>query len=61
MEPRYIIPLAGMIISNAMNACALTMSRLSNDLSANTLAIETSLSLGKSWRVASRGYRNNFV
>ncbi len=54
---RYIIPLGGMIISNAMNACALTMSRLSTDLSTHTLAIETSLSLGKSWRTASRGYQ----
>jgi len=54
---RYIIPLGGMIISNAMNACALTMSRLTTDLYTNSLAIETSLSLGKSWRVASREFQ----
>jgi len=40
-----------------MNASALTMSRLSNDLNTHTLAIETSLSLGKGWRVASREFQ----
>jgi putative ABC transport system permease protein len=55
-EARYVIPLGGMIIGNAMNASALTIDRLASDISNNRLAIETSLSLGKSWRVASQKY-----
>ena len=54
---RYIIPLGGMIISNSMNASALAMTRLTADLRANALAVETSLALGKSWREASRGFQ----
>lgn len=54
---RYVIPLGGMIISNAMNASALAMTRLTSDIRTNALAIETSLALGKSWREASRGFQ----
>ncbi|MDF1544424.1 MAG: iron export ABC transporter permease subunit FetB [bacterium] len=56
MEARYIIPLGGMIIGNSMNATALTLDRLTSDVKNNRLAIETSLALGKSWRVASVGF-----
>ncbi|NOY87854.1 MAG: iron export ABC transporter permease subunit FetB [FCB group bacterium] len=55
-EARYIIPLGGMIIGNSMNASALTIDRLSSDIRNNRLAIESSLSLGKSWREASGKY-----
>jgi len=51
-EARYIIPLAGMIIGNSMNVSALAVDRLTSDIRGNRLAIETSLALGKSWRVA---------
>ena len=54
---RYVIPLGGMIISNSMNAAALTMNRLTSDIRGSSLAIETSLALGKSWRQASRGFQ----
>ncbi len=53
LEARYIIPLGGMIISNSMNASALTIDRLASDLKGNRLAVETALALGKSWREAS--------
>ncbi|HQL24712.1 MAG TPA: ABC transporter permease, partial [candidate division Zixibacteria bacterium] len=56
---RYVIPLGGMIISNAMNAAALAMTRLISDLRAHTLAIETALALGKPWREASRGLQRD--
>ena len=56
LEARYIIPLGGMIIGNSMNATALVLDRLVSDIRSNRLAIETSLSLGKSWRLASAGY-----
>jgi len=59
LEARYIIPLGGMIIGNSMNASALTIDRLASDIRSNHLAIETSLSLGKSWRTASIKYTRN--
>ncbi|MFC1475347.1 ABC transporter permease [Candidatus Zixiibacteriota bacterium] len=52
-EARYIIPLGGMLIGNSMNASALCVDRLCSDIQGNQLAIETSLSLGKTWRMAS--------
>jgi len=55
-EARYVIPLGGMIVSNSMNASALTVNRLVADLRTNRLAIETSLSLGMTWRKASHRY-----
>lgn len=55
-EARYVIPLSGMVVSNSMNASALTVNRLVTDLRDNRLAIETSLSLGLSWRKASQKY-----
>lgn len=55
-DARYVIPLAGMIIGNSMNASALTADRLSSDLKNNRLAIESALALGKGWRVASKKY-----
>ncbi|MCK5125568.1 MAG: iron export ABC transporter permease subunit FetB [candidate division Zixibacteria bacterium] len=55
-KAQYMIPLGGMIIGNSMNCSALVMERLYSDISGNKLAIETSLSLGKSWQDASRTY-----
>ncbi len=56
-EARYVIPLSGMIIGNAMNASALAVERLASDIRSNRLRLETSLALGKSWRSASRDYQ----
>lgn len=60
-EARFIIPLSGMIISNAMNAASLTINRVSSEISSNRLAIETALSLGKSRRESSGAYRKQAV
>ncbi len=60
-DARYIIPLAGMIISNSMNASAITFNRIGSDLSGNRLAVETALSLGKNWQEASRPYYRDAV
>ncbi len=60
-EARYIIPLAGMIISNSMSATAVAFNRIGSDMKNNRLGIETSLSLGKSWREASLGYYRDGV
>ncbi len=55
-EARYMIPLAGMIIANSMNAESITFERIGSDLNSNRLAIETALSLGKSWKEAAQPY-----
>ncbi len=57
LQARYVIPLAGMIISNSMNASALSVDRLVADVVDNRLAIETALALGKSWPTASARFR----
>jgi len=56
-EGRYLIPLGGMTIGNSMNAAALAIERLKSDIGRNRSAIETSLSLGKSWQAASGVFR----
>lgn len=60
-EARYIIPLGGMIIANAMNATSITFNRIGSDLKNNRLAIETALALGKNWHEASRHYYRESV
>jgi len=60
-EARFIIPLAGMVVSNAMNATSIVYNRIGSDLKNNRLAIETSLSLGKDWKTASREYYKSSV
>jgi len=61
VEARYIIPLAGMLISNSMNATAISFNRIGSDLKNNRLAVETALSLGKTWKQASRQYYRDSV
>ena len=56
-EARYVIPLAGMIIGNSMNASALTANRICSDVRGHAPVIEAALALGKSWRIASRPYQ----
>ncbi|HOP07774.1 MAG TPA: iron export ABC transporter permease subunit FetB [candidate division Zixibacteria bacterium] len=58
-EARYIIPLAGMIIGNSMNASSISVERLTSDLRSNRLAIETALALGKSWREAAMDFQKS--
>ncbi|MCP4567447.1 MAG: iron export ABC transporter permease subunit FetB [FCB group bacterium] len=55
-KAQYIIPLGGMIVGNSMNCAALVLERLHSDISGNRSAIETALSLGKTWREASAVY-----
>ncbi|NJM95629.1 MAG: iron export ABC transporter permease subunit FetB [Acaryochloridaceae cyanobacterium CSU_5_19] len=45
-EPQYLIPLAGIVMGNAMNGAAIAGERLVKALHANRLEIETHLSLG---------------
>jgi putative ABC transport system permease protein len=45
-EPQYLIPIAGMIVGNAMTSAALAGDRLQSDLRARTDEIEAMLALG---------------
>jgi len=53
-NPRYLIPLFGMIIGNAMNASALAAERLSGEMEARRGEVEAYLALGASPAHASR-------
>ncbi|MEA1997512.1 MAG: iron export ABC transporter permease subunit FetB [Gemmatimonadota bacterium] len=53
-EPRYFIPLAGMIIGNSMNGCALALERFYSSLKDSRKLVETLLALGADYREASR-------
>lgn len=45
-EPRYLIPLFGMIVGNAMNGAALAAERLTSEMEAQRNTIEAYLALG---------------
>jgi putative ABC transport system permease protein len=60
-KAQYIIPLGGMVVGNSMNTAALVMERLHSEITGNRLAVETSLSLGKTWRQAVIDYFSKSV
>jgi len=60
-KAQYIIPLGGMTIGNSMNCSALVMERLHSDVTGNRLAVETALSLGKTWRESVARYFQSAV
>ncbi|BAZ26630.1 hypothetical protein NIES4073_75380 [Kalymmatonema gypsitolerans NIES-4073] len=60
-EPQYVIPLAGIVLGNAMNAAALTGERLVSTINASQLEIETHLSLGATPQQAIVQYRKDAV
>jgi putative ABC transport system permease protein len=45
-DPRYLLPLAGMIVGNAMTAVALAVDRFSGDLRRRRAEVEAALALG---------------
>lgn len=60
-DPRYLIPLAGMIIGNSMNGASLAAERLCAEMRERKDEIETALCLGASGRQASEtAVRNAF-
>ncbi|MBH8553993.1 iron export ABC transporter permease subunit FetB [Nostocaceae cyanobacterium CENA357] len=60
-EPRYVIPLAGMIIGNSMNAAAIAGERLVSTINTLSLEIETHLSLGATPGQAVSQYRKEAI
>ncbi|HEY9630731.1 MAG TPA: iron export ABC transporter permease subunit FetB [Coleofasciculaceae cyanobacterium] len=59
--PRYLIPLAGILLGNAMNAAAITGDRFVSTLNASQLELETHLSLGATPQQATELYRKEAI
>jgi putative ABC transport system permease protein len=60
-EPQYLIPLAGMLLGNAMNGAALAGERLVSAIKQNRLEIETHLCLGATPQQAIAVYRQEAI
>ena len=60
-EPQYLIPLAGIVLGNAMNGAALAGERLVSTISSSRLEIETHLSLGATAQQAVTTYRKEAI
>ncbi|MDJ0735314.1 MAG: iron export ABC transporter permease subunit FetB [Nostocaceae cyanobacterium] len=60
-EPQYVIPLAGMVLANAMNAAAITGERLVSNINNSQVEIETHLSLGATPQQAVFRYRREAI
>lgn len=60
-EPRYLIPLTGMVLGNALNAASITGERLVNSLRNHSIDIETHLSLGATPTQAIAIYRREAI
>ena len=60
-EPQYLIPLAGSILGNAMNAGAIAGERLVSTVNSSQLEIETHLSLGSTPQEAVKQYRKDAI
>jgi putative ABC transport system permease protein len=54
-EPRYIVPVGGMVIGNAMTAAAVGLNRLSDEVESHARRLEATLALGATSRQAARG------
>jgi len=52
-QARYLVPVGGMVIGNAMTATAVSLNRLADEISGNALQIEATLALGATaWEAA---------
>jgi putative ABC transport system permease protein len=54
-EPRYLVPVGGMVIGNSMTAAAVSLNRLADEIDASTRQIEAALALGATARQAASG------
>ena len=54
-KPRYLVPVGGMVIGNAMTAAAVALNRLADEIGGSRAAIEATLSLGATARQAAAG------
>lgn len=60
-QPQYLIPLAGIVLGNAMNGAAISGERLVSTITSSRLEIETHLSLGATPQQAIAGYRKEAI
>ncbi len=60
-EPQYVIPLAGILLGNAMNGAAIAGERLVTTLNSSQLEIETYLCLGATPQQAIAHYRREAI
>ncbi|MEA5597214.1 ABC transporter permease [Rivularia sp. UHCC 0363] len=60
-QPQYVIPLAGVVLGNAMNAAAITGERLVSTINASHMEIETHLSLGATPQQAIQQYQKDSI
>jgi putative ABC transport system permease protein len=54
-QPRYLVPVGGMVIGNAMTAAAVSLNRLADEVAAQARRIEATLALGATARQAAAG------
>lgn len=60
-QPQYVIPLAGIVLGNAMNAAAIAGERLVSTMNTHSVEIETHLSLGATPQQAVIQYRQDAI
>ncbi len=60
-DPQYVIPLAGILLGNAMNASAIAGERFVSTLNASQLEIETYLSLGATPQQSVASFRREAI
>lgn len=60
-EPRYFIPLGGMIIGNSMNAVSITLDRMLSDIKSFRQEIELSFCLGATYQEATTDILRNAI
>ena len=54
-QPRYLVPVGGMVIGNSMTAAAVSLNRLADEVAAQAPRIEATLALGATARQAATG------
>ncbi len=54
-EPRYVVPVGGMVIGNAMTAAAVSLNRLADEVASSAGQIEATLALGATAGEAASG------
>ena len=54
-EPRYLVPVGGMVIGNSMTAAAVALNRLADEVAAQARSLEATLALGATARQAASG------
>jgi len=54
-EPRYLVPVGGMVIGNSMTAAAVALNRLADEVAGQSSRLEATLALGATSRQAAAG------